>query len=114
MSFVSSFSFPCPELLTKPPLHYQLKDSSYTLPGTQIRFRNGNGGLKITDGKVVILAPEKGSSSGVWRDQSERRRACLPEVVISIAASLLQYFKWQSVAPRYEERLSVQTRAGVF
>jgi hypothetical protein len=31
------------------------------------------------DGKVVIWAPEKGSSSGVWRGQSDRRRACLPE-----------------------------------
>jgi hypothetical protein len=81
MRFVSSFSFPCPELLTKPPLHYQLKASSYALPGTQLRFRNGIGGLKITDGKVVFWASENGSSGGVWRDQSERSRACLPESV---------------------------------
>jgi hypothetical protein len=43
-----------PNLLAKPPLHYQLKASSYALPGTQIRFRNGIGRPKITDGNVVF------------------------------------------------------------
>jgi hypothetical protein len=36
------------------------------------------GRLTIKDWKVVIWAPEKGSSSGTWRVQSDRRRACLP------------------------------------
>jgi hypothetical protein len=43
--------------------------------------RNGIGRLKITDWKVAIRAHEKSISGGVWRAQSDLRRACLPESV---------------------------------
>jgi hypothetical protein len=59
-----------PDLLAK--LSFITHSTSHTLRSGKDRSDggNGNGKLKITDCKVVIWMPEKGSSSGVWSGQS--------------------------------------------